>query len=159
LRHEQPQTVLSLAAARAALADTTRALPTHGALAGAWPDSLTSTPPDTAHSQIVLGEPRVQAGGGADSLPPNMPRLEPSWAGGQMHNFPVVEPDTTKPLPTTSPLVERGGPFAVSDSVLTQRASRYKVHLAPDYAGGGFYASNIGFVGATEFLLSDFLGN
>src|SRR5437867_3317634 len=33
------------------------------------------------------------------------------------------------------------------------------MHLAPDYAGGGFYASNVGFIGASEFVFSDFLGN
>jgi hypothetical protein len=34
------------------------------------------------------------------------------------------------------------------------------VRLAPDFAGGGFYASSsFGFIGSTQFLLSDFLGN
>ena len=40
--------------------------------------------------------------------------------------------DTLGPLPVTSPLMERGGPFAVSDSVLSQPATRYHPKLAPD---------------------------
>src|SRR5207247_3451237 len=58
------------------------------------------------------------------------------------------------------PLVERGGAFALPDSVLAQKPTRYKVHLAPDYAGGGFYAaSGYGFGGNSQFVLSDFLGD
>jgi outer membrane protein assembly factor BamA len=81
----------------------------------------------------------------------------PAWAG-EDRPFPVVQ-DTIRPLPTMVPLIERGGPFAVSDSVLSQRPTPYRVRLAPDYAGGGFYASQVGFVGASQFVLSDFLGN
>jgi outer membrane protein assembly factor BamA len=63
-------------------------------------------------------------------------------------------------LPERTPLVERGGPFALDDSVLAQTPTPYKVHLAPDFAGGGFYAaSSFGFIGSTQFLLSDFLGD
>jgi outer membrane protein assembly factor BamA len=56
--------------------------------------------------------------------------------------------------------VDNGGPFALPDSVLGQTPTAYKVRLAPDFAGGGFYASSsFGFIGSTQFLFSDFLGN
>jgi outer membrane protein assembly factor BamA len=36
----------------------------------------------------------------------------------------------------------------------------YRVRLAPDYAGGGFYAATgFGFVGSTQLVFSDFLGD
>lgn len=78
--------------------------------------------------------------------------------GGGRDEFLAAKPDTVAPRLT--PLVERGGPFALPDSVLGQRSTPYRMRLAADYAGGGLYAaSGYGFVGATQFLFSDFLGN
>jgi hypothetical protein len=46
------------------------------------------------------------------------------------------------------------------DSVLGQKPSAYRPRLAPDYGGAGFYAATgYGFVGSTQFVFSDFLGD
>ncbi len=163
LRRQAPHTVLTLeTAAREAERDTTPPPPAYGALAGAWPDSLTPRA-DTLHAarRDVLRPPDDPADGPDSSrvtmdLPPFEP---PPWSGGRFNNYPV-RPDTMPRLAVRSPLEERGGPFALPDSVLGQEPARYRVRLAPDFAGGGFYASSsFGFIGSTQFLLSDFLGN
>src|SRR5204862_3716933 len=69
-------------------------------------------------------------------------------------------PDTAAAIVPKIALVERGGPFALPDSVLAQKPVAYHARLAPDYAGGGFYAAaGFGFVGSTQFVFSDFLGD
>jgi len=85
----------------------------------------------------------------------------PSWNGEERaRERPLVTRDSAVAIVSTIPLVERGGPFALPDSVLGQPSNAYHVHLAPDYAGGGFYAaSGYGFIGTTQFSFSDFLGN
>src|SRR5262249_20170772 len=56
--------------------------------------------------------------------------------------------------------VEHGGPFALPDSVLSQEPARYRAHLAPDFAAGGFYApSSFGLIGSTQFLFRGLLGD
>src|SRR5436309_5995326 len=155
LRRQAPQTVLSVESARAAGPDSAAQETTHGALAGAWPDTLSTV--DT----VRVARPAKPRFGPwtRDSLELAHGWQEPpAWEGGSRERFPTGA-DTMPRLPTLSPLVERGGPFAVSDSVLSQKPAPYRVHLAPDYAGGGFYASNVGFIGASEFVFSDFLGN
>ena len=163
LQRQAPHTVLSLAsAAQEATPDTTPPQPGFGALAGAWPDSLTPKGDSLHVGPPPAAEPRWQGGGHADSArvaaePPFEP---PPWTGGRYNTNYPVRPDTIPRLPERTPLVDRGGPFALSDSVLGQAPTPYKVRLAPDFAGGGFYASSsFGFIGATQFLLSDFLGN
>src|SRR5262249_23490716 len=87
------------------------------------------------------------------------PLEPPPWSGGHYAPYPTRR-DTVARLPDHTPLVENGGPFALPDSVLGQSPAPYKVRLAPDFAGGGFYASSsFGFIGSTQFLFSDFLGN
>ncbi|HEY3216235.1 MAG TPA: hypothetical protein VGK93_07045 [Candidatus Eisenbacteria bacterium] len=157
LRRQSPQAVLTLEGAHAALEDSVAPGTTHGALAGAWPDSLAM--PDTLRSAATELMPREDRRTHADSAAVVPPRLGPRpWGPGYVSRFPG-EADTVPRLPTLSPLVERGGPFAVSDSVLSQRPTPYRPRLTPDYAGGSFYASSFGFVGTSQFLLSDFLGN
>jgi hypothetical protein len=161
LRRQAPQAVLSLAAAaRAAAPDTTPRVPGYGALAAAWPDSLTPRT-DSLHAVRPEGErpPRGDARVDSTRVALEPPFEPPPWSGGRFNSFPA-RPDTTPRLVVRSPLVERGGPFAVPDSVIGQAPARYRVRLAPDFAGGGFYASSsFGFIGSTQFLLSDFLGN
>ncbi len=152
LRREAPQAVLS-AERMGAPPETLAALPPpRAALAGAWPDTVTAA----ADTAAVAARPAPRTAGrdsvevwGQRSLRPDAP-----WYGG-----PPAVVDSLVPLPVTSPLVESGGPFAVADSVLAQRPVRYHVKLAPDYAGAGFFASTVGVVGASQFVLSDFLGN
>jgi len=161
LRRQAPQAVLSLAAAaRAAAPDTTPRVPGYGALAAAWPDSLTPRT-DSLHAVRPEGErpPRGDARVDSTRVALEPPFEPPPWSGGRFNSFPA-RPDTTPRLAVRSPLVESGGPFAVPDSVMRQAPARYRVRLAPDFAGGGFYASSsFGFIGSTQFLLSDFLGN
>jgi hypothetical protein len=162
LRAQAPHTVYSVAAAEhEAPRDTTPPPPVQGALAQSWPDSLTRA--DSLRTLTPAeAERRFGGTGQTDSTrvaaaPPFEP---PPWSGGSRGNqFPVM-PDTVPRLPEHTMLVDNGGQFALSDSVLGQTPAPYKVRLAPDYAGGGFYAnSSFGFIGSTQFLFSDFLGN
>ena len=134
-----------------------------------WSDSL-SMPADTLPAHPPMDEPRLAIGGSSDSLHlalgrPSEPPVEmnpnepPSWSGGEIRAFPPLA-DSAAALETTRPLVERGGPFALPDSVLGQKPSPYRVRMSPDYAGGGLYAaSGYGVGGQSQFLLSDFLGD
>jgi Tol biopolymer transport system component len=162
LRRQAPHAVLTLAsAAKEAARDTTPRAPGYGALAGAWPDSLTPRPDSAKVARRDEGPaPRPEPGRIDTTRVATEPPFEPPpWSGGRFGNYPA-RPDTTPRLVERSPLNEHGGPFAVPDSVLGQTPSKYKVRLAPDFAGGGFYASSsFGFIGSTQFLLSDFLGN
>ena len=127
-------------------------------LAAYIPDSLTM-PQDTVSAQPEP-ERRITFGGARDSLKAERgrPNEPPSWSGGEIRAFPPA--DSTPVLAITRPLVERGGPFALPDTVLSQAPTPYRVHLAPDYAGAGFYAaSGYGFGGQSQFALSDFLGD
>jgi outer membrane translocation and assembly module TamA len=73
----------------------------------------------------------------------------------------AAEPDTVKPnLPTQTPLLERGGPFALADSVLGQKPQPYRWHLEPEALQiGALAASSYGFAGSTQIAFSDFLGD
>jgi len=157
LRRNAPASVLSLAEARdgqeAAAVEPERA----AALFGAWPDSITV--PDTS---LAAGERR-----GPRTATPRGPLrpagLEPPpWDGG---GFPVppapAAPDTARPERVRlTPLVERGGPFALADSVLGQKPARYRWRLAPEAVQvGALAASSFGFAGSTQILFSDFLGD
>jgi Tol biopolymer transport system component len=161
LRRQSPQAVVSVStAAHEAARDTAPARPTLGALATAWPESVT-TVTDSARTARPMVEGPVSLGGHRDTsrVSPERPFEPPPWNAGRLSQYPTRR-DTVPRLPERTPLVERGGPFALSDSVLAQSPSPYKVRLAPDFAGGGFYAaSSFGFIGSTQFLLSDFLGN
>jgi len=158
LRSHAPEAVLSLAAAREAPRDTLmRLAPMRGALAASWADSV-STVSDSSRAGVGRRRP-------ADGPPPQRPErigLEPpSWLGDDRMREPLpVTRDSAVAIVATIPLRETGGPFALPDSVLGQPSNPYHVRLAPDYAGGGFYAaSGYGFIGTTQFSFSDFLGN
>lgn len=155
LRRQTPGAVMALEeAARPLLPDSaaSRAL---GALVGAWPDSAST--PDSS-----LAAARDHARGGPRAnLPPVA--FEPrAWEGGEMGmSLPVPPPDTSRAAePVRTPLAERGGPFALADSVLGQSPSPYRWRLAPEAIQGGFFAaSGYGVVGQTQLYFSDFLGD
>lgn len=116
---------------------------------------------DTARTPPAEIEPRVSLTGRVDTLRADVARPvePPAWVAGSDRSF-AARRDTVPRLATRVPLAERGGPFAVPDSVLGQRPVPYHVKLSPDFAGGGFYASaGFGFIGSTEFVFSDFLGD
>jgi len=129
--------------------------PTQGALAATWPDTLSG--PDSTLMARERPHPPV-GGSGALGGTSNSFEGDSPWVGGAgPQGFAV--PDTTSPLPTYSPLHDDGGPFAVSDSVLSQKPRKYRGRLSADYAGAGFYASTLGVIGQSQFAFSDFLGN
>jgi len=108
----------------------------------------------SSHSDTLRVEPPDEPFGANTNYDPSRP-----WSLGNDHSFPAQH-DTIPVLPTRTPLVDNGGPFALPDSVLDQPSQPYRVRMAPDYAGGGFYAaSGVGFAGSTQFQFSDFLGN
>jgi Tol biopolymer transport system component len=160
LRRQSPHAVLDPSQALAAGGDSARASLRLGALSPSWPDSATGRT-DSLTAGVGEPEPRLTLGGHADTLRADLPGRDepPPWGGSDLRHPPALR-DSTPALVVTTPLVERGGPFALPDSVLGQKPTPYRVRLAPDYAGGGFYASaGFGFVGSTQFLFSDFLGD
>src|SRR5262249_39026152 len=119
---------------------------------GAASDSVLATIPH---------EPRTEGGIQADTVRAETPRPMdmPAWSN-ERPGPPPQELPTAKPLPVTSPIVERGGAYALSDSVLEQKPERYRTRLSPEFANAGFlYASGFGVVGSTQLYLSDFLGD
>ena len=155
LRRHAPGAVLTLAEAGRPVADTTAARPPQGALAAAWPDSMTA--PDTS----------LSTGTHRRAPPPPAATFgyePPPWNGGAFPApLPPALPDTApppRPLPTRTPLVDHGGPFALADSVLGQAPAPYHWHLSPEAVQGGFLAATgYGFIGSTQMLFSDFLGD
>ena len=158
LRKQFPAAVLDSVTALVPPGDTLRVEPRRAALKRMLPDSLTLGAQDStlAGGPATLPDPKgldlahhtAPADPGAHADPP---------AG--LGNLPAP-PETTAAIVAKIPLVERGGPFALPDSVLAQKPTPYHARLAPDYAGGGFYAaSGFGFVGSTQFVFSDFLGD
>jgi Tol biopolymer transport system component len=164
LRRESPEAVFTLEDALEPAPDSVSAAPVQGALARAWPDSVTEVRREPSEDVAArpTDEPDLDPTLRADSTLIERPmHHEPmAWERGMDRPFPTVVRDTAPPLPTTIPLRDDGGPFALPDSVLAQEPSPYRARLAPDYAGGGFAAATgYGFAGSTQFLFSDFLGN
>ena len=151
LQKRMPEATLTL---EAASAPAQSHAPHVAPIAARWADSL-SLPQDTIRSTPVPQEPRISLSGHTDSL-----GIEPpAWSGGEIRAFPPAR-DTAAALAITRPLVEHGGPFALSDSVLAQTPTPYRVRLSPDYAGANVYAaSGYGIGGQSQFALSDFLGD
>lgn len=130
-----------------------------GALATAWPDS--SVAPDTSSAPR-----RVGRRGPLPTVPGEPPSAGPPTAFtpqlGQLAPPPVevVPPDTAASLPERTPLLERGGAFALADSVLAQEPRGYRWKLGPEAANGQVVAATgYGFAGTTSILFSDFLGD
>lgn len=164
LRKSAPLSVLSIAAAREAPVDSSHTPPLQAALAGAWPDSLVAAD-STAIALHDSSFTALDDGFTARGRPPldRLPDEPPSWSGSDFPRRRELPPDTlkvTRVQPERTPLVERGGPFALSDSVLSQAPEGYRWHLAPEYANGGFLAATgYGFVGSTQIVFADFLGD
>ena len=159
IRREHPYASMTTEEAAVAPADSVHESPPRGALAGAWPDSLT-VPSDTLSN--TLDAHRASEPARRDSLGPILPVLgePPAWSGGGYAQGLAPAPDTLRPLPSTMAIADHGGPFALPDSVLGQRPLPYRSRLALDYAGSALTAATgYGFTGAAQFLFSDFLGN
>lgn len=158
LRERSPQSVFQPGEALRSGAPERPVAPLAGALAGHWPDSLALAKDTVSVAAPPEPWPQGPEAGGAGvpsaGLPPG---AAPTWTLGAPPPPPAPAP--VEPLPSR-PLEERGGPFALPDSVLAQESRPYRVRLAPDFAGAGFYAATgYGFGGTTQFLFSDFLGN
>jgi hypothetical protein len=154
LRTKAPQSVVSRQEAEEATHDSIIVAPSRGALAGSWPDTL-SRPDSTLMGRGEIAR-RGFVGDSLGGVTRNA--VDSHWSmGGPPQGW--APPDTARPLPTRTPLVDAGGPFAVSDSVLAQKPEKYRGHLSADYAGAGFYASTLGVIGQSQFAFSDFLGN
>lgn len=159
LRRKVPGAVLTLEQAGGGSRPGETAAPVRGALATLWPDSLSV--PDSS-----LGSSRRRPDGPRSPLP-GVANEPPAWGEGIGMNMPgsgpfvaPPPPDTAAPPPVRTPLVETGGPFALSDSVLAQRPRPYRWRLGAEQANGGFAAaSGYGFAGSTSILFSDFLGD
>jgi WD40 repeat protein len=155
LKQNVPVSVTPLAAAPFEPAPLAGPNPSRGALLGNWPDSTTT--PDTT---LAMGGRR---GRGGRSDTPSLTDM-PLWGSRGGYPQPFAEalpPDTTRPRERIhTPLLDRGGAFALSDSVLGQTPRPYKWRLAPEAVQvGAIAASSFGFAGSTQLLFSDFLGD
>lgn len=161
LRERSPESVFTMSQAALPAVERLAEPPRRGALAPGTVDSVTAAAeslraggPDSASVDGALAHTdtvRV-----ADDLDLGAPPQSLDFTARPEES----RRDTVRGIVSTTPLVERGGPFAVPDSVLAQSPSRYKVRLAPDYAVAGLYgASGFGLVGSTQFQFSDFLGD
>lgn len=151
LRYEQHRSVWTLEEAQRPVTDTLLvATGAGGALAGSWPDSLTLAVDTLGTGGALAARDSIAA-----------PRLRlgpPAWGDAGPSPYPAL-PDSASPVAVRHGLEERGGPFAVPDSVLSQQPNPYRVKFEADFAGGTVFASNVGLLGATRLSLSDFLGD
>ena len=161
LKKNAPAAVLSLDEARTGEPEAPADPAPSAALAPAWPDSV--TPPDTSRGGVDgrrgTGRPTIATPYGP--LGP-LATEPPPWDGGGFPTpaTPAVTDTARAAQPARTPLVERGGPFALADSVLGQEPQRYRWRLAPEAVQvGALAASSFGFAGSTQILFSDFLGD
>jgi Tol biopolymer transport system component len=158
LRRDSPAAVLGPQEALQPGREEIEVGPPSAALGISWPDSVTGEPVDSARVAIPETAPVVI--GRVDTLRASvLPQGEepPPW-GGETPRYGAA--DTVAKIVSRIKLEESGGPFALPDSVLGQDSVPYHVRMAPDYAGGGFYAATgFGLVGSTQLVFSDFLGD
>ena len=121
LQRQAPQSVLKLSQALAARGDSVVTARSQGALGLAWPDTAEARA-DSARVALSPESRRIEATGHPDTLRLDRvaPAGEPGWALNEPHPYPMLA-DTMPRLASNIPLMERGGPFAVPDSVLGQR--------------------------------------
>jgi hypothetical protein len=143
---------------------------TPGAVLGAEP-ATDGAPGRVGGPRGALGDRwRELATGGRDSLGPagpadsaRAPALRPVLAARERGRWPTSFPvyaDTVPVLPARAPLRERGGPFALPESVLAQAPSPYRGRLSADYATGGVLAATgFGVMGTVQAAFSDLLGD
>jgi hypothetical protein len=173
LRAETPGAVLTAEQALEPAPEHIVVRPAAAALAPAWPDSLVAPPPVAAAGRVAADTIRVGlpeqydpfevTGSMPDTLRAELPTATepPPWAVPTARELPPspLRRDSIR-IRQTIQLVERGGPFALPDSVLGQEPEGYGVKLEPDYVGGGFYgATGLGLVGSMQLLFTDFLGD
>ncbi len=155
LQKKTPGAVLDFASALLDGAPPKLETHTSGALAVLDPDSLAS-------ADSLARRPGDPVDAGRRSRPFDRTSLTrsgepPAWPGGFA---PLPDTSLTKPALPPAVLIERGGPFALPDSVLDQSPSRYRPRLSADYAGAAFFAATgYGYGGTTQFQFSDFLGD
>ncbi|HTM58220.1 MAG TPA: hypothetical protein VL123_07375 [Candidatus Udaeobacter sp.] len=164
LQREKPGAVLTTGQALRAPTDTLLAPPNRGALEVVWSDTLAAPRDTSVHALDQVASARSE-----DSLRvvarPVEPTYEPpAWEGEHTtFSMPAAAQARRDTLPHAlrfTPLVDRGGPFALSDSLLSQKPTAYHVRMQADYFGGGFYAATgFGFVGSTQVQFSDLLGD
>lgn len=155
LRRQTPGAVLAIDDAARPMIPDSAAARVLGALAMAWPDS--ASVPD---SSVAMA--REHARGLPRAVVPSVGFEPRAWDGGELGmQQPVPPPDTTlAKRALLTPLDERGGPFALSDSVLSQEPSPYRWRLSPELINGGFFAaSGYGVIGQTQLYFTDFLGD
>ncbi len=148
LRRESPQAVLG-GEAVGGEEPGGRAVAPRGALTDRWREAAGA------------GRDSLGAATAADSgtAAAGRPLLLPREAGRWPLSFPVYA-DTVPVLPTRAPLVERGGPFALPESVLARPPVPYRARLAADYATGGVLAATgFGVMGTVQVAFSDLLGD
>jgi WD40 repeat protein len=159
IKRTMPQAVVALNQARPAEPDTLEASLPLGALAGAWPDSLSMASDTTSAHPIAARTPSAADSVGRAALArPQLDATSPRWVGGSDFGYPAM-PDSGPPLVIQHPLNERGGPFAIADTVLAQKPSGYRPRFSADFAGGTLYGGGSGVLGATQIAMSDFLGD
>lgn len=159
LRRDAPLAVLTVADAAVAPVRDSVIAPPRAALRVAWPDSATAV-----DSSLASSRPRPRREPGL--LPPPVSYEPPSWTGdfppqpSAMLPPPAADSAARASRPVLTPLLERGGPFALSDSVLGQKPVPYRWRLQPEYFNGGFLAATgYGFIGLTQLVFADFLGD
>jgi hypothetical protein len=154
LRARAPGAVLSLREAERAEEAVTPPATVRSALAEVWPDSLTR--PDTTLA-MGLQAPRARW------LMKPVGSEPPPWSGGGFPTPALTEGagDTTATgEPLRTPLLDRGGAFALADTVLGQAPSPYRWRLSPEGVRvGALAAGTFGFAGSTQLYFSDFLGD
>ncbi|MFN8588046.1 MAG: BamA/TamA family outer membrane protein [Candidatus Eisenbacteria bacterium] len=160
LRRKAPGAVLTLAqASGGARPGDVPPIP-RGALAGSWPDSVSAPDSSLGTSRRRPDGPRAPLPGIANEPPVWGDGIGMNMAGGGGPFVPPPPPDTAAPAPARTPLAERGGPFALSDTVLSQSPRPYHWRFGAEQANGGFAAaSGYGFAGSVSILFSDFLGD
>jgi Tol biopolymer transport system component len=146
---EHPQSVFSWDEMQRPLVDPE--LPDQGglgALAPAWPDTVLAPPPDLALPARSL----------LDTL--QYPELEMSQRSSMY--YAGAPGDTILPVGLVSvidtAMVEE--PYALPDSLLSQKPHGYRPQFSVEFAGGGLsYNSAFGLTGSTALQISDFLGH
>jgi len=126
-----------------------------GALAPAWPDTVVTAKGLLAERPTHAGHAKpdsvLQMGVHANGVT--------SFAGDLGTHATV---DSLPPVGLVSVIDSSRAeqPFALPESLLTQKPGKYEPQFAADFAGGGFqYNSGFGFAGSTQLSISDFLGD
>lgn len=128
-----------------------------GALAPSWPDT-------TVEPRTLLADKPIHTHTPSDSLLTENEREHGYTFGAGSPNGGNwnAQRDSLPPVGLV-PVIDSTHaeqPFALPESLLTQKPGPYKAQFSADFAGGGFqYNSGFGFAGSTQLSISDFLGD